>query len=46
MTLDFTKPKKFSISMESYLNEVFEMVKDIELMQGRIRPLKAHVSVG
>lgn len=34
MELDFSKPRQISICMESYLNEIFEEVKDIELMQG------------
>jgi hypothetical protein len=34
MELDFSKPKQFSVNMESYLNEVFEEVKDVEVMQG------------
>jgi hypothetical protein len=34
MTLDFSKPGKIIIDMQSYLEEVFEAVKDIQLMQG------------
>ena len=34
MDLDFSKPQKFSVSMESYLDEVFEEVRDIPVMQG------------
>jgi hypothetical protein len=34
MTLDFSKPGKIIIDMQSYLEEVFEAVKDIRLMQG------------
>lgn len=34
MDLDFSKPQKFSVPMESYLNEAFEEVKEIEIMHG------------
>ena len=44
MELDFSKPKQFSVSMESYLNEVFEEVKDINHMQGTaVTPAADHL---
>ena len=34
MVLNFSTPKKLTISMESYLNEVLDEVKDIDMFQG------------
>jgi hypothetical protein len=34
MTLDFSTPGKVIINVESYLDEVFEEVKDIDIFQG------------
>ena len=35
MTLDFSKPDKFIISMEPYLKEILKDIKSLEIFQGK-----------